>query len=628
MKIMNIGIIASVDSGKSTLTQKLLEINDKIINKEDKGLITDFHSFEKERGITVFSEGVSLKYRDTHINIIDTPGHTDFFEETKKSLLALDIAIFVISAIDRVTSRVQEIWKILKDKNIPVIVFINKCDIDHSNYLKTYSDLKKLSSTFIDLLDTSNLKEKLAEYSEEYFSKYVEDQIDEVDTKLEVKRQILYGNLNLCIKGSAISGEGINRLLDTIIDYYPKYMKDDEGVKWGLIYKVRYDLKDGLLAYIKLLSGTLNLKDEIETESGTRKINEIRQYKGSEYIKISKLKSGDLGVVRGLEDVKVGEYIGILAPREYKPSEPTFTTSFKSNDYIGLKSAFNILNKEMVFLDPRNNIELSEIEVSSYGEIHLEILKEIIKERFSLETSYSKPIPKYKETISKTSLGFCHYEPKKHYARVQVEISPISYRNNIKTKDYEDTKYIFESKITTDYLPYRYQSIIEKTIPEALSTGVLLGRPVIGIRVKLIDGKAHEEHTHGGDFRIATIRAITQALEQNKNILLEPSLHFLIELSDSSKIILDKLNINNINYEYISNSKDMILGEVPISLKSKLERIAEEANLTVNYTNKNYLECHNTDEIIESLKKTYSTNDILFNSVSLFREKKKMKKVR
>jgi|GEM_PF-4526856 len=622
MEILNIGIVASVDSGKTTLTEKIVELSTegyKAGRVEEGTTTTDYHSFEKRRGITVFSAGTDFIYRGEKYNIIDTPGHIDFFEETRRSFLAMDTVIFIISAIEGVTDRVKEIWKMVSEENLPVVVFINKCDIPHSMEERAVTDLKKLSEKCVEFCGADEIVERLCEVDENIMEKYIEDELCPNEIDRGIKKQILYGNIIPVIKGAASTGQGVEKVLDCLSTYYPKYIKDDKGSRWGIVYKLSYSSEEGMLSHIKVLSGSLKVREEIETERGVQKITEIRRYRGKEYITVEEVGSGDVAVVKGLAGVEVGEYIGILAPKAYKPKGGNLTTSFVSQRYMELAKAMEILHREQGGLNPRSDSEQGQVEITTSGRVHLEIIKELLMERFGIESEYLQPLPIYKEGILETTRGFCHYEPKKHYARVEVDISPHC----------ENT---FESRVRLDDLSYRYQSIIEKTIPEALSCGVLLGRELTGVKVSLVGGKAHEEHTHGGDFRIATIRSVRQALEKNKNILLEPSLFYEVTTPVSEGGDMEKVFKSiGLFYEYRLEEEDEVYRvKVPISQKDILDKKigVTGGSQRIAVLQGEYVRCEDSEEVVKKYSKRFITDEKLFNSVSLFREKKKMKKVR
>jgi translation elongation factor EF-G len=265
------------------------------------------------------------------------------------------------------------------------------------------------------------------------------------------------------------------------------------------------------------------------------------------------------------------------------------------------------------------------------GKVQIEVLNELLKSRFGLDVDISEPEVQYYEAITEVCRGFCHYEPKKHYAEVEIEISPRTRGQGIE----------FVSTVSTDDLPLQYQNAIRKAVPEALQHGSLVGRPLKDVLVRLIAGKHHLEHTHGGDFRIATIRAIQQALENNRCTLLEPlnAVNIIAGQELAGRILADIIKMHG-SYDEptIDNGRVSISGLIPVatSLNYPLElNSLSSGTARMMLRTGGLQECHNTNEVLEILKdnneETRQANgeneDILYNSVSLFRKGRKMHKI-
>jgi len=261
------------------------------------------------------------------------------------------------------------------------------------------------------------------------------------------------------------------------------------------------------------------------------------------------------------------------------------------------------------------------------GNIHLEVLEEQFKNRFGLDVKFANPSLKYLETVLDKTTGFCHFEPKKHYAEVEISIEPQARGKGIG----------FISAISNDELPLQYQKAIEKSIPEALQHGALVGNQVVDVRVTLIAAKHHLEHTHGGDFRIATIRAIQQALENNKTVLLEPIIAYKIVIPKafSGRIMADILKMKGkCDEPIIIDEQFSLCGTMPLATSYDYPQIFSTitgGKGSIVYQPASYQICHNQEEILDILNddKTIDSrkDNILYNSVSLFRAKRKMKKV-
>ncbi|KEI00163.1 GTP-binding protein [Clostridium botulinum] len=658
--IKNIGIVAHVDGGKTTTTEQIMYLSGIIreLGSVDKGSSKmDYNNIERQRGITIFSEQTSFQWKGANINLIDTPGHIDFSSELERSLKALDGAVLIISAVEGVQAYTETIWNLLRKNNIPTLIFINKLDRVGASIDRIYKDIEKnltkdyfpihktekIEKDFediIDLIDENEfskdsqekiiLLEKLAEKDEEILEKYLEGE--------EITRNIFISKVQNLVKqcdtfpvllGSAIKGIGIEKLLDSVVQLLPYHSGNDEKEFSGIIYKVKFDETVGKLCYVRVINGVVRVRDSIYNSLGEEeKITQIRKYNGEKYINVESLTSGEIGVVCGLKNVKANDSLGNSKniSNEDTINESALISRVIPKDEEKLQEllkALQILNEEDPTLQLEWNCENKELSISIKGSIHMEVLKEVIKERFNIQVEFLEPKVNYIETIEKISKGFCHFEPKKHYAEVEVEIEP-----NDRGKGVE-----FISEINGDILPYQYQNNIEKAAFEAMLHGPLIGGKVTDIKIKLINGKYHLEHTHGGDFRIATIRAVYQALQKNKVILLEPVYKYkiIVDKETGGKVMTDILKMGGKFKEpEISEDKMIIKAEVPIatSMNYKLQLLsATSGKAIVNMQFLKFDICHNEDEVLANEENIVEKEDLLYNGVSLFREKKKMKKV-
>ena len=658
--IKNIGLVAHVDGGKTTTTEQMLYISGAIreLGSVDKGSAKmDYNSIEKKRGITIFSDQTSFTWKDACINLIDTPGHIDFSSELERSLKALDGAVLIVSAVEGVQAHTETIWNLLRKNNIPTLIFINKLDRVGADIKEVFSQIENnltekylkiqridgLEENFnetIDLLlneefyndstEKVELIEKFAEINEEVLEKYLEG--EEITREFfidNLKKSVEEGEVFPVLFGSAINGIGIKELLNSIEELLPYSTGNDEDEFSGVVYKIKYDDKIGKLAYVRVLNGEIKVRDTIINNLGEEeKITQIRKYNGDKYNTVENLTSGEIGVICGVKDIKVGDVIGnkedINIINENNESALISRVVPQNEEELpSLLKALQILNEEDPSLQLEYNPENKELSISIKGIIHMEVLKELIKERFNIEVEFLEPRVNYLETIGEITSGFCHFEPKKHYAEVEVEIEP-----NERGKGVE-----FISEINGDILPYQYQNNIEKASYEAVLHGPLIGGKVTDIKIKLTNGKHHLEHTHGGDFRIATIRAIYQAMEKNKNIILEPIYKFKIVVNKEmgGKIMTDILKMGgSFNEPEVIGEKIIITGEVPVatSMNYKLELLSSTSGkAVVNMQFSKFEVCHNQEEVVKNSENIVEKEDSIYNGVSLFREKKKMKKV-
>ncbi len=633
--IKTIGIFAHVDSGKTTLAEKILSFSKGERSSEELGNF-DFHEIEKKRGITVFSEQATIEWKGKIINIIDTPGHSDFFSELERSTLPIDVAILVVSASDGITAHTRKIWNILREKHIPSVIFANKLDQVFWNTSDIKRTLKELHSEVVfvgDLVkgryrlnfEKTSFLEKLAELDEDFLESYLsEEKTSRMDIEKALKKQVALGKLFPVITGSAKLGIGVSELLDVIADFFPDYEKDDDGPFWGLIYKIKNDSGDGRLSYIKILSGSVGTRELVLTGEVEQKIVDLRRVFGVKQTSVERGFSGELVVARGLEGIMAGEYIGILAPSNFCQQKGMLVTVVKAvdaEDERRLLEAIEVLEDEDRNLEPLQHSDRG-ITITVNGTTQIEVLKDVFASRFDLKVIFLPPVPKYRETVKIDAKGFCHYEPKKHYAEVEVLVSKNPGGGNV-----------YHSELSSDILPAQYQSQIEKTVnEEAFSRGVLAGFPLIDVKITLIGGKYHLEHTHGGDFRIATIRAVRSALEKSGPIIMEPFYKFNVKVPQEyfGNVVSEILNFGGIISEQFHNVDFVdISGNMPVSSSvdypAKLD-VASDGKGYVIFEPGGYLECRNFDPVVRL--GIEESDNILYNSVSIFREKKKMKKVK
>ncbi|AWZ48854.1 translation elongation factor G [Clostridiaceae bacterium 14S0207] len=635
----NIGIFAHVDAGKTTTTEQMLFLSGKIKNlgSVDKGeTVTDYNEIEKRRGITVFSEEVSLRWKDTTINIIDTPGHLDFSSETQRSILPIDGAILIISALEGVQGYTEKLWTSLRNYNIPTLIFINKIDRVGVDLNKTFNNIESsLTSDFVILenLNSNNkerndLIEKLSDKNDKILEMYLDNEYTENDVLKNAITELSHeGKLFPLIIGSAIEGKGIKNILDAILEYIPFYESKSEEKPTMLVYKVKHDPSIGKLTYVKVLSGQVKIRDGFFINGEEEKISSIRKYIGEKCYTTDKLECGDIGAICGLKTSMVGDIIGKTTEKNYFSNiESCLRTKVFLQDnekYMDLLKALKILNEEDPSLNLQINNEIKEATINIMGIVHMEIIKEVFLNRFGLNIKLETPRVNFLETITESSKGFCHYEPKKHYAEVELKISPKKLGEG----------FTYVSNVSLDILPLQFQNLIEKTMNEALKHGIVLGERVTDIEVKLIGGKYDLEHTHGGDFRIATIRAMQKALEENNCKLLEPLYKFDIvaPLEYMGKIMSDILKMKGEFKEpKITEDKVKIYGEVPI--QNAMNYPIELASMTsgkasISLSFSRYIDCHNSEEILKDENNKVYKDTSIYNSISLFRENRKMKKV-
>lgn len=633
-----IGILAHVDSGKTTLCEQILYHTNSIRKRgrvDHKDSYFDNNQIERRRGITVFSKEGYFNYKDSNYYLIDTPGHVDFSPEMERSLKMLDYAILIISGVEKVQSHSETIFNYLKEHNIPTIIFVNKMDRDISNREEINKSLKEnLSKDIFDFTKelNKNMSEELIEFisekDEELLERFLEDNFDyELWFK---KTKSLFNSCSIypCIFGSALYDENIDVLLDVLDDLSETNYDENKSFS-GKVYKIKSEENKQKLTFIKVLEGKLKIKDELSYMGSNdilkEKVNEIRIYKGDKFIKRDEAFAGEIVAIKGLSEAYPSRLV-ISSKEEKRISKldseddnfivPTLSTKVLFDESINIKdvySYFKILGEEEISLNPTYSEELKEIKINIMGKIQLEVLKEIVLERFNLEVDFGPCEILYKETIKEQTIGVGHFEPLRHYAEVVLKIEPNKRNSGIS----------FESIAHVDDINVGHQNLVKTHIFERSHRGILGGYELTDVKITLLTGKEHNKHTEGGDFRQATFRALRQGLEQVENILLEPYYKFKIEIDNDhlGRVISDIQKMNgSFNIKDSSNNKSIVTGRGPVSefMDYPLELISfTKGRGRINFNYDGYDECHNSDKVLE-IRNYDKNSDKLYTSNSIF----------
>ena len=606
------GIFAHVDAGKTTFSEQILYYTKSIRKKgrvDYKEAFLDSQKVEKERGITVFSDVGTFSYDGDTYYLIDTPGHIDFSPEMERTLSILDYAILVVSAVEGIQGHTETLWNLLKNRKIPTFIFINKIDRVGADVNKVYQQLKRRFSEDICLLSNNSLTnlsdeeiEFIAGKDEELLNLYFEDNynnqlwIDKL--KLLVKERQIF----VATSGSALLDQGVKEFLD-IFNKLTMTNYELTDIFTGKVFKIRYDEKGTRITYIKALSGLLKVKDELvynhNGEEIREKVNEIRAYNGVKYEIKDVASAGDVFAVTGISNMKAGMGIGIEDSTE-EEMIPTLTAKVLYDSTVNIKEVLKylkILESEEKTLNVQYDEILKEMNINVMGKIQLEVLKEIIQERFNLNVEFDKPEILYKETIGNEVNGYGHFEPLRHYAEVHLKLLPGERGEGI----------VFENRCHNDYLTPGQQNLIKTHIFEKKHRGILTGSEIDDIKVILITGRAHIKHTEGGDFREATKRALRQGLDSAENILLEPYYNFKIEVDNQllGRVLSDVQKMNGtFNEQQSVGDRVIITGRGPVAtfMDYSLEFQAlskGKGGLSLMYGG--YDVCHNAEEVIERI---------------------------
>lgn len=623
-----IGIFAHVDGGKTTFSEQILYHTNSIRNRgrvDHKNSYLDSHEIEKSRGITVFSDVGTFNYKDSEYYLIDTPGHIDFSQEMERTICILDYAILIVSAVEGIQGHTDTIWNLLKHNNIPTFIFINKVDRVGANVNKIIDEIKLKFDENVIYIENSLSKElnldfieKIAESDERLLEMYLEENLNKELCIDKGKELIKSRKLFLCYSGSALLDKGIVEFLDDFNNLtYTSY--NEFGEFKGRVFKIKHDEKGNKLSFIKCLNGTLKAKDEINfkiiLDNFKEKINEIRLYNGNKFKVINEVKAGEVACILGANNLQSGMSLGFNDDINYEMI-PTlkvkviYDEKINSNEVLKI---FKTLESEDNSLNVNFDERLKELHLDIMGTVQLEVLKDILKNRFNLNVDFDKPEILYKETIIGETLGYGHFEPLGHYSEVNLKIEEGERGSGI----------TFINKCHTDDLTIGNQNLIKTHIFEKEHKGILTGSPITDLKITLLTGRAHNKHTTGGDFREATKRALRQGLDEANNKLLEPYYKFKIDVNiELIGRVLSDIQKRKGEFDEPINSGDRVIitgrGPVKTFIDYSLEFISfTKGNGFLSLVFDGYDYCHNEDEVIKS--KGYDKNsDIEYTSSSIF----------
>ena len=595
------GLLAHVDAGKTTLSEAMLYVSGarRTLGRVDHGdAYLDTHALERARGITIFSKQARLETQNRVITLVDTPGHVDFAAEAERSLPILDCAVLVISGTDGIQAHTVTLWRLLERYGIPTFLFINKMDLPGMERQKLMAQLQReLSPGCIDFgSDYEAIAEGAAMCDEALLETYLETgTVTEGNLRGLVEQRKVFP----CCFGSALKISGVEDLVRILDTYAPvKAYGDNFGAK---VYKISRDPQGNRLSWMKITGGTLKVRETLryvnqKGEAVEEKAVQLRLYSGEKFTAAEEVTAGMLCAVTGLSGTFAGQGLGMEPAGTPPVLEPVMTYRVelpKGCDPSTVLPKLRQLEEE----DPQLHIlwDQGQIHVQIMGKVQLEIFKNLVQQRFSLDVSLDTGRIFYKETIANTVEGVGHFEPLRHYAEVHLLLEPLPPGSGI----------VKDTVCSTDVLDISYQSLIMAHIGEKIHRGVLTGAPLTDVKITLLVGKAHLKHTEGGDMRQATYRAIRQGLMQAKSILLEPWYSFTLTLPTESigRAITD---IRAMGGEFdspeSSGTFSTLKGIVPAA------ELQDYADTLAAYTQgrgrlqialKGYAPCHNAEAVIK-----------------------------
>ncbi|MCI6537721.1 MAG: TetM/TetW/TetO/TetS family tetracycline resistance ribosomal protection protein [Lachnospiraceae bacterium] len=630
------GLMAHVDSGKTTLSEALLYTSGAIrkLGKVDtKDAFLDTDERERARGITIFSKQAELTWEGTKLTLLDTPGHVDFSAEMERVLQVLDYAVLLISGADGVQGHTQTLWSLLQQYEIPTFLFINKMDQPGADREALMAELKsRLSEGCIDFThaqrmaaggtaqdttkkridaDESDPQRKDTEAVELWYEELATCQEEALETYLETgsipKEQIqdmIADRLVFpCYFGSALKMQGIEEFLNGFVDWTePVQYPVEFSAK---VYKISRDEQGNRLTHLKVTGGILKVKDllctKTEGEDETlEKVNQIRIYSGEKYEVRQEVQAGEVCAVTGLQETYPGQGLGEEAETLPPILEPVLTCQVclpEGCDPAVMLPKLKQLEEEQPELHIIWDEQLQEIQAQIMGEIQTEILQSVIAERFGVDVTFGSSHIVYKETIANTVEGVGHFEPLRHYAEVHLLMEPLPAGSGL----------VFAADCSEDLLDKNWQRLILTHLMEREHRGVLTGSAITDMKLTLIAGRAHQKHTEGGDFRQATYRAIRQGLMEAESVLLEPYYQFRMEIPEEmiGRAMMDVEKMSG-TFELApkEHGLSVLTGIAPVSEMQSYPK--EVAAYTKGFgriflTPDGYAPCHNTEEVIAAI---------------------------
>ncbi len=558
--IINLGILAHADAGKTTLTEQMLYAAGEVRaagSVDGKNTQTDWLDIEHRRGISVRAASTRLFWKNRQINLIDTPGHVDFVGEVQRSLSVLDAAVLVISAVEGIQGQTEVLWEALDTMGIPTLIFINKMDragADVEGLVAALQD--RFSPAMIPLQQPAGIQSRDCTVSPLLFT---DDQLLElaVDTDTEAEAYFLEDQpipeaillralkagiadrtaFPVCM-GAASLGVGISELLDGIC-LLPPAACDEAAPVSGIVYKVEHDKTMGRAAHVRLFSGMVENRDSIllRGHEDPEKVSQIRRVQGQKAVDMGRLTAGDIGVLYGLTNVQTGDVIGD-PPREADvtlavPMLKVQVFPPAPEQLPALVAAVRELTVEDPLLDMEWQKEERELYIKITGMIQLEVIAAFLQDRFGLTVTFDSPSVIYKETPAKAGFGFMNYTlPKPCWACIEFHIEPLPRGSGL----------IFESVVGDRVILSRYQAHIAQALPDTLRQGIH-GWEVTDLKVILTGGSHHLVHTHPLDFFVATPMAMMDALTNTGTTLLEPMVKLRLTAAEDclGRIISDLL---------------------------------------------------------------------------------------
>ncbi len=627
----NIAIMAHADAGKTTITGQFLFLGGQTPQpgNVDQGTAqTDFLPVEKERGISVQSAHTSFEWKNIRINLIDTPGHVDFSADVERAMRVPDAVILVISAVEGVQAHTESLWAALRERHIPVLLFINKIDrVGADTEAVIAAIVKELKVSPLCLQETSgegsndvslnslwnseyrnkDLVEHVAASNEFLLNQYLEGH-EPLFTALDAQLTRLIQSCEVypLLFGSAKMGLGIEELLDAVVKYFPAPGGTPGEPLSALVFGIGHDKIMGKIAYVRLFNGSISNREVIfnATRQVEEKVTQVRRIFPGKYEDIGKVEAGDIAGISGLGSAQVGDLLGVAhedIPKEVKLRTPLLTVQVKAldkKDYPALAAAIQELAAEDPALEFEWLREESELHVKIMGWIQMEVLERILADRFFIAARFENPTVIYQETPSTANEGFVRYwMPKPCWAIMKFRIEPGERGSGV----------VYQSIVSVNDVQQKYQNEVERSIAGALKQGIK-GWEVTDLRITLIEGEDHPVHSRSGDFAVATPMGIMDGLVNTGTTLLEPMIRFQIKAPEELLGVITS-DITRLRGSFespdIENRRFVLKGILPLATSLDFpvklsSRSGGKARISTHFSG--YRECTDEQGVIRPYK--------------------------
>ena len=540
-RTLNLGILAHVDAGKTTLTERLLYaagVIDELGRVDDGTTQTDTLPLEQRRGITIKSAVVSFAIDDVRVNLIDTPGHPDFIAEVERVLSVLDGAVLVISAVEGVQSQTPLLMRALQRLGVPTLIFVNKLDrvgADPDRVLEEIS--ARLTPAIVPVDDRARLAEVLADLDESLLAEYVEgDGLPYGRLRAELAAQTGRALVHPVFVGSAKTGEGVDDLMSGIAELLPASAGDAEGAASGSVFKIERGTAGEKIAYVRMFSGTVHARERLNDE----KVTAISVFDAGDAEQRASVSAGEIAKLWGLGSIQIGDRIGEAPPprREFAP--PTLESVIvptDPDDGAGLRVALGQLAEQDPLIEVRQDDERHQISVSLYGEVQKEVIQATLAEDYGIDVEFHETTPIYIERLRRLgeAIVILNTETNPYRATIGLRVEPAREGSGLEFRldvDHRRVPLYAFKKLES------FGSAMEEYVREQLQEG-LYGWRVPDCVVTMTDSNYSSpdgpQSTRGplstpADFRKLAPIVVMQALESAGTVVCEPTARLVLEV--------------------------------------------------------------------------------------------------